>query len=641
MSNKETNKESNKETRGFETETKQLLHLVTHALYSNKEVFLRELVSNAADAEDKLRFAALDNDKLYENDHELKIEIEFDKDKKIITVRDNGIGMNRDDAIEHLGTIAKSGTKEFLAKLSGDQAKDSKLIGQFGVGFYSAFIVADKVVLNSRKAGEAENTAVRWTSDGSGEYDIENIKKSSRGTEIILHLNKDQEEFLDEFRLRGIITKYSDYVDVPIMMKKTVTETDEKDKEKKTEKTIWDQVNRGKALWTIPKSQIKEEEFKEFYKHISHDFEDPMKWSLNKVEGKQEYTSLLYVPKKAPFDLWDRDHSRGLKLYVRRVFIMDDAEQFLPLYLRFVKGLVDSQDLPLNVSREILQSNKVVEGIKSGVVKRVLSMLENLAKDKEQYQIFWDAFGKVVKEGPAEDFANRERIAKLIRFATTHDDNEKQTISLADYVSRMKPEQKSIYYVTAETFMAAKNSPHLEVFRKKGIEVLLLTDNVDEWLTSHLTEFDGKPFQSITKGDLDLGDLDDKPSEEDKKKEEGEFKSLLEQVKKQLGEKVSDVRITHRLTDSPACLVVGADDMSANLQRIMQAAGQQSFASKPIFEINPKHAIIDRLKAEADDDRFNEWTEILFDQALLAEGGKLEDPATFVKRLNSMLLALV
>jgi molecular chaperone HtpG len=632
---------SNKEKRGFETATKQLLHLVTHALYSNKEVFLRELVSNAADAEDKLRFAALDDGKLYENDPDLKIEIEFNKDKKTITVRDNGIGMTREDAVEHLGTIAKSGTKDFLSKLSGDQAKDSKLIGQFGVGFYSAFIVADKVTVNSRKAGEAADKAVRWMSDGSGEYEIEDISKEARGTEIILELKKEEDEFLDEFRLRNIITKYSDYVDVPINMQKTITETDEKDKEKKTEKTVWEQVNRGKALWTMPKSQIKEEEFKEFYKHISHDFVDPTSWSLNKVEGKQEYASLLYIPSKAPFDMWDRDHSRGLKLYVRRVFIMDDAEQFLPSYLRFVKGLVDSQDLPLNVSREVLQSNKVVEGIKSGVVKRVLSMLENLAKDAEKYQTFWDAFGRVVKEGPGEDFANRERIAKLLRFSTTHEDNEKQTISLADYVSRMKPEQKGIYYVTAETFNAAKHSPHLEVFRKKGIEVLLLTDNVDEWLMSHLTEFDGKSFQSITKGDLDLGDLDDKPSEEEKKQEEDEFKSLLEHMKKQLESKVSEVRITHRLTDSPACLVVGDNDMSANLQRIMEAAGQQSMASKPILEINPKHAIIGRLKGEADDDQFNEWTEILFDQALLAEGGKLNDPATFVKRLNKMLLALV
>ncbi|MAZ77955.1 MAG: molecular chaperone HtpG [Legionellaceae bacterium] len=628
---------SNKETRGFETATQQLLHLVTHALYSNKEVFLRELVSNAADAEDKLRFAALDDNTLYGDDAELKIEIEFDKAKKTITVRDNGIGMSREEAIEHLGTIAKSGTKEFLSKLSGDQAKDSKLIGQFGVGFYSAFIVADKVTVNSRKAGEAADKAVRWVSDGSGEYEIEDITKDSRGTEIILELKKDEEEFLDEFRLRNIITKYSDYVDVPIKMQKTITETDEKDKEKKTEKVVWEQVNRGKALWTIPKSQIKDEEFKEFYKHISHDFVDPISWGLNKVEGKQEYTSLLYIPSKAPFDLWDRDHSRGLKLYVRRVFIMDDAEQFLPLYLRFVKGLVDSQDLPLNVSREILQSNKVVEGIKSGVVKRVLSMLETLSKDAEKYQTVWDAFGKVLKEGPGEDFANRERIAKLLRFSTTHDDNEKQTISLSDYVSRMKPEQKHIYYVTAETFNAAKNSPHLEVFRQKGIEVLLLTDNVGEWLVSHLTEFDGKSLQSIAKGDLDLGDLDDKPSEEEKKKEEDEFKSVLEQMKKQLESKVSDVRITHRLTDSPACIVVGENDMSANLQRIMEAAGQQAFMSKPILEINPTHAIIERLKAETDDAQFNEWTEILFDQALLAEGGKLNDPATFVKRLNKML----
>ncbi|MEM9243816.1 MAG: molecular chaperone HtpG [Pseudomonadota bacterium] len=648
-----------KETHRFETATKQLLHLVTHALYSNKEVFLRELISNAADACDKLRFMALDNSKVYENDPELKIQIEFDKKARTVTVRDNGIGMNRDDVISHLGTIAKSGTREFLSGLTGDQNKDSKLIGQFGVGFYSAFIVADKVTVNTRRAGEAAGKGVRWISEGAGEYDIEAIEKKDRGTEIILHLKKEEKDFLEQWQLRQIITKYSDYIDLPIYMQKTpepepAAEEKEKEKDKdkdkaKTKKSKkekaapeWEKVNRAKALWTLAKKDIKAEDYKEFYKHVSHDFEDPLTWALNKVEGKQEYTSLLYVPSRAPFDLWNREKMNGgLKLYVRRVFIMDEAEQFLPTYLRFVKGVIDSHDLPLNVSREILQNNKVVSAIKSGITKRVLSMLEKVAKnDKENYQKFWEAMGKVLKEGPAEDYNNKERIGKLLRFASTHNDTNVQNVSFADYIERMKPEQKKIYYVTADNFASAKNSPHLEVFRKKEIEVLLLSDNVDEWLTSHLTEFDGKPLQSVSKGDLDLGDLADKEEKEQQDKEKDEFTKINEQIKKILGDKVEDVRVTHRLTDSPACLVVKDHEMSAHLQRIMQSAGQPMMAGKPILELNPHHAIIQRLKAEVDEERFEEWSNILFDQALLAEGGKLENPAEFVQRLNKMLLAL-
>jgi molecular chaperone HtpG len=632
---------STKETRGFETATKELLHLVTHALYSNKEVFLRELISNASDAADKLRFEALANNSLYETDHNLAIHIEIDKEARTLTIRDNGIGMTREEAISHLGTIAKSGTKEFFSKLTGDQSKDSKLIGQFGVGFYSAFIVADKVVVLTRRAGTAADQGVRWESEGTGEYQIETIEKKDRGTEIILHLKNDEEEFLEPWRLRTIITKYSDYVDMPIYMKKPPAPPAKEGEETVVEETEWEQVNRARALWTLPKSDISDEDYKELFKHISHDYEDPMLWSLNKVEGSQEYTSLLYLPSHAPFDLWNRDQVRGLKLYVRRVFIMDDAEQFLPMYLRFVKGVIDSQNLPLNVSREILQGNKVVEAIKSGVTKRVLGMLESLEKDdKEQYQKFWDAFGKVLKEGPAEDFANRERIAKLLRFSSTHTDDTKQNVSFDDYVARMKPGQDKIYYVTADSFSAAKNSPHLEIFRKKGIEVLLFCDNVDEWLVSQLSEFDKKPLQSVTKGQLDLGSLEDEKEKEEVKQKEDEFKSMIDHVKEILKDQVKDVRVTYRLTDSPACLVADENEMSAHLQRIMQAAGQPTFGGKPILELNPKHPIIKRLQMEMDDDRFKEWTHILLDQSLLAEGGKLSDPGTFVKRLNKLFLEL-
>lgn len=636
-----------KETRGFETATKQLLHLVTHALYSNKEVFLRELISNAADACDKLRFSALNDNKLYEGDGEIGIYIEVNNKAKTITIRDNGIGMSRDDVINHLGTIAKSGTKEFLAGLTGDDSKDSKLIGQFGVGFYSAFIVSDKVTVNSRRASVAADQAVCWQSDGGGDYQVETITKQQRGTEIILHLKKEEKEFLDDWRVKSTITKYSDYVDVPIYMAKEEKENDDKDqaenKTKKSKKSApeWEKVNRAKALWTLSKKDINDEDYKEFYKHVSHDFEDPLSWSLNKVEGKQEYTSLLYIPKRAPFDLWQREMKSGLKLYVRRVFIMDEAEQFLPAYLRFVKGIIDTQDLPLNVSREILQSNKTVEGIRSGVTKRVLTMLESLAKkEPDQYQTFWQAMGKVLKEGPAEDYANRERIAKLMRFASTHQENDQQTVSFADYISRMKPEQKKIYYVTASSFAAANNSPHLEVFRQKGIEVLLLSDQVDEWLVSHLTEFDGKSLQSISKGALDLDELGDQQDKEKQKQQQDEYEKIIEQVKEALGDRVKDVRITHRLTESPACVVMGDDEMSANLQRMMQAAGQPMMAAKPIFEINPHHPLVQALKTETDDDCFKEWSNILFDQANLAEDGKVDDPATFVHRLNKMFMRL-
>jgi len=636
--------EAQKETLGFETEVKQLLHLMVNALYSNKEIFLRELSSNASDAADRLRFEALEDSALYENDAELKIQIDFDKKKKTITVRDNGIGMSRDDVIEHLGTIAKSGTREFLTALTGDQARDTKLIGQFGVGFYSSFIVADKVTVITRRAGLTPEHGVRWESEGQGDYTIENVEKKSRGTEVILHLKKDEEEFLDSWRLRSIITKYSDHIDIPIMMEKVETpEEDKKDKKevKKKEKPEWEKVNRATALWALSKSEIKDEDYKELYKHISHDFEDPMLWGHNKVEGKLEYTSLLYVPSHAPFDLWQREQRHGLKLYVKRIFIMDDAEQFLPAYLRFIKGVVDTSDLPLNISREILQDNPVITKIRSALIKRILKMLEDLAeKDKEKYAKFWEAFGRALKEGPAEDIANKDVIAKLLRFSTTHDDKEKQEVSLGDYVKRMQKDQDKIYYVTAESFMAAKNSPHLEIFRKKGIEVLLLSDRVDEWLINHLAEFDSKHLQSITRGDIDLGDLEDKETKKEQEKAKDDFASTLEHVKKVLGDKIKDVRLTYRLTSSPACIVADEYDMNMNMQRILQSIGQDVPAGKPIFELNPEHAIVKRLRDEQDDALFQEWTEILFDQSVLAEGGQLKDPATFVSRLNKLLLEL-
>lgn len=629
--------QADQQVHGFQTEVKQLLHLVVHSLYSNKEIFLRELISNASDAADKLRFAALSDNKLYENDGELKIHVEFDKDNRTITVRDNGIGMTREEVMDHLGTIAKSGTKEFLSKLTGDQAKDSNLIGQFGVGFYSAFIIADSVSVRTRKAGVAADQAVLWTSKGEGEYTLKNISKASRGTEITLHLKADEDEFLDDFRLRGIITKYSDHISWPIVMFKTV-EADEDNKEATTEEET---INRATALWTLAKSDVKEEEYQELYKHISHDFENPLTWSHNHVEGKQQYTTLLYIPSRAPFDMWNQEFKHGLRLYVKRVFIMDDANQFLPRYLRFVKGIVDSADLPLNVSREILQDNKMVDNIRSAVIKRTLGTLEKMAEnDKENYATFYKEFGLVLKEGPIEDFANRERIAGLLRFSSSKEDKQTADVSLDDYIARMPEGQDKIYYVTADSFNSAKNSPHLEIFRKKGIEVLLMHDRIDEWLVSHLSEFKGKHLMSITRGELDLGDMEDEAEKEEQKKTEETLTSFIGQITKVLDDKVKEVRVTHRLTTSPACVVADSYDMGREMQRIMQAAGQALPESKPILEINPTHALIKRLEAETDDDRFAEWSNILFDQAILAEGGQLDDPAQFVHRLNKMLLEL-
>ncbi|MGY0215879.1 molecular chaperone HtpG [Endozoicomonadaceae bacterium StTr2] len=631
--------EAGKETLGFQTEVKQLLHLMIHSLYSHPEIFLRELVSNASDASDKLRFKALKQPELLESDPELQIRIGFDKEAKTVTISDNGIGMNRADVVEHLGTIAKSGTSEFLQQLSGDQKKDSHLIGQFGVGFYSAFIVADRVTVETRKAGEAE--AVRWESEGTGEFTIEAIEKASRGTAITLHLKSDQEEFADGWRLRNIIRKYSDHISMPILMEKESMGAEEGEEEKKDEAPEWETVNTAKALWTRSRSDVKEEEYKEFYKHISHDFADPLKWSHNRVEGKLEYSSLLYIPAKAPFDLYNRDMQKGLKLYVQRVFIMDDAEQFMPMYLRFIKGVVDSNDLSLNISREILQQDPQVESMKSALTKRVLDMLEKMAKkEPEQYASFWAEFGQVLKEGPAEDFSNREKVADLLRFATTHDDVVTQAQSLTDYVSRMKEGQEKIYYICADNHTAAKSSPHLEVFRKKGIEVLLLSDRIDEWLMSHLTEFDGKQFEDVGRGDLDLGKLDD---EDDKKAQEESAKAnedLVKRIQNVLGDDVDEVRVTHRLTDSPACLVAGQNDMGMQMKRILQAAGQDVPESKPVFEINPEHPLVIKLDNEPDEDRFADLTRVVFDQANLAAGGQLEDPASYVQRLNKLLLEL-
>ncbi len=627
-----------KQTLGFQTEAKQLLHLMIHSLYSNKEIFLRELISNASDAADKLRFAALKDDSLYEDDPELKIVVDCDAKLKTITIADNGIGMTREEIIENLGTIAKSGTAQFLESLTGDQKKDSKLIGQFGVGFYSAFIVADKVEVLSRKAGEKADSAVRWESHGESEFSIENIEKAERGTTIILHLKKSEKEFAEPYRLRSIVKKYADHISLPVMMLKQDS-FDEKDKKKKTKE--YETVNAAQALWTRPRAEVKDEEYREFYKHISHDFEDPAVWSHNKVEGKLEYTSLLYLPAKAPFDLWNRDASRGLKLYVQRVFIMDDAEQFLPLYLRFIKGVVDSNDLSLNVSREILQKDPAVDSMKSALTKRVLDMLEKLKKkEPEKYQSFWKEFGQVLKEGPAEDSANREKIAELLLFASTHSDKATQDQSLADYVSRMQEGQKKIYYITSETHNTARNSPHLEVFRKKGIEVLLLSDRVDEWLMNHLMEYDGKPFQDITKGKLDLGDLDTEEEKQKQEKADSEAKPLLERVKKSLDDRVSEVRTTNRLTDSPACIAVGEYDLNLQMRKILEAAGQPVPSSKPIFELNLEHPLVRKLDAETDEERFNELAAILFDQASLAEGGQLDDPGSFIRRLNKLLLDL-
>ena len=632
--------ESRQETLGFQTEVKQLLHLVIHSLYSNREIFLRELISNASDAADKLRFAALSDPQLYENDSDLNIHINLDKKARTITIKDNGIGMSREEVIDNLGTIAKSGTREFLRSLTGDQAKDTKLIGQFGVGFYSAFIVADKVVLLTRRAGMSAEHGVRWESEGTGEYTISNIEKTQRGTEVILHLKEDADEFLEYFRLKHIINTYSDHISLPILMPKQ--SFDEKTSEEKLSTTEFETVNRATALWTLPKKDITDNDYIELYKHISHDFEAPLQWIHNRVEGKQEYISLLYIPTRAPFDLWEKERKHGIKLYVNRVFIMDDAEQFMPNYLRFVKGIIDSSDLPLNISREILQHNKTVETIRAGCVTRVLDALEKMATDDtEKYLKFWQAFGKVLKEGPAEDMSNRNRIAKLLRFSTTHNDSQTQTVSFDEYISRMKPEQEKIYYITAETFLAAQHSPHLEIFRKKGIEVLLLAERVDEWLVAHLTEYEGKSLQSVARGDLDLGKMEDEATKEQQEKVEKDFNSVITQAKEVLGDKVKEVRVTHRLTDSPACVVDDENGMSSHMQRLLKAAGQTfSMGSKPIFELNPMHPIVSGLKEEADDDRFAEWINILFEQAVLSEGGHLDDPASFVQRLNKMLVLL-
>lgn len=639
-----------KETLQFETEVSQLLHLMIHSLYSNKEIFLRELISNASDACDKLRFEAISDDSLLSDDSELKIQVEFDKEERTVTIRDNGIGMSRDEVVTNIGTIAKSGTKEFLDQLTGDQSKDSHLIGQFGVGFYSSFIIADKVTLITRRAGVAKDQAVQWESEGTGSYTLEEANKDTRGTEVILHLKKDEDEFLSSYRLRSIISTYSDHVPLPIEMLKeneggedeSQEDGSEEDESKESDKAEvideWEKINKASALWVRPKSEITDDEYKEFYKHVGHDYVDPLLWSHNRVEGKTEYTSLLYIPSQAPFDLFDQNPKHGVKLYVQRVFIMDDAEKLLPRYLRFVRGVIDSNDLPLNISREILQNNKVIDNIRSGSVKKILGLLEKLAKNESaKYQDFWNVFGKVIKEGPGEDFGNKENIAKLLRFASTHQDTDAQTVSLDDYIARMKPEQEKIYFITADNHAAAKNSPHLEIFKEKDIEVLLLSDRVDEWLMSHLNEYNEKSFASVAKGELDLDKL---ASEEDKKqreKAEKEAEGLIERVKKVLDEKVEDVRVSHRLTTSPACIVLSEHDMAMYMQHLMKQAGHDMPPSKPILEINPTHALVQRMENEQAEDRFEDWARILFDQAILAEGGQLEDPATFVNRLNQMI----
>ncbi len=631
-----------KETLGFQAEVKQLLQLMIHSLYSNKEIFLRELISNASDASDKLRFEGLHNDALYGNDHELKIKVTFDQAAKTITISDNGIGMSRDEVVSHLGTIAKSGTKEFFGKLSGDQQADAALIGQFGVGFYSGFIVADRITVETRRAGAEASEGVRWESGGEGDYSVETIDKTSRGTDVILHLRDGEEELLSGWKLKSIIRKYSDHIQLPIMMQKEDWDAEKKETVINGE---FETVNQASALWARNKADISAEQYDEFYKHVSHDFQAPLTHTHNRVEGRSEYTQLLYVPAHAPFDLWDRNKRGGIKLYVKRVFIMDDAEQLMPAYLRFIKGVIDSNDLPLNVSREILQESRDVKVIREGSTKRVLGMLEELANADEQdkkdkYTTFWKEFGQVLKEGIGEDAGNKDRIAKLLRFASTANENADQSTSLAEYIARMKEGQDKIYYVAGDNYVAAKNSPHLEIFRKKGVEVLLMTDRVDEWMLSFLTEFDGKELVSVAKGGLDLGKLEDEAEKKEHEETESSYKELVERMKGALGEKAKDVRVTFRLTDSPACLVADENELSGNLLRMLKAAGQDAPDSKPILEINPNHPLVTRLKYEsADSSQFGDWAHILFDQALLAEGGSLSDPATFVKRLNEMLLA--
>ena len=620
-----------KESMPFQAEVKQLLQLMIHSLYSNKEIVLRELISNASDAADKLRFEAIANGALYDGDSELKIRIAFNKEARTVTISDNGIGMSRDEVIANIGTIAKSGTKEFFNALSGDQAKDANLIGQFGVGFYSAFIIADKVSLTTRRA--AETAAVRWESAGEGDFTLEVADKATRGTEVVLHLRDGEDEFLNDWKLKTIIRKYSDHITLPIVMKKSEW--------KEGEQVATDEdetVNKASALWARNKNDITEEEYQEFYKHVSHDFENPLSYTHSRVEGKQEYISLLYIPSKAPFDLYDRERRHGIKLYVKRVFIMEDAEKLMPQYLRFVRGVIDTADLPLNVSREILQSSRDVDAIKAGSVKKVLSLLEDMAENKaEDYAIFYKEFGRVLKEGPGEDAANKDKIAGLLRFASTKADTDVQEVSFNDYIARMQAEQEAIYYITAESFAAAQHSPHLEIFRKKGIEVLLMSDRVDEWLLGSLTEFEGKKLQSIAKGDLDLGKLESDTEKEIQKKIEEEAKSLVEKIKNTLADQVKDVRVTHRLTDSPACLVSDAHDLSGNLARMLKAAGQNAPEAKPILEINPSHKLVKRLEGETAEAVFADLALVLFDQALLAEGGTLNDPASFVKRMNSLI----
>ena len=621
-----------KETLGFQSEAKQLLHLMIHSLYSNKEIFLRELVSNANDAIDKLRFESLSNTELASVTEELRIRIDVDGDAKTVTITDNGIGMTRDEAISHLGTIAKSGTAQFLDSLTGDQKQDSQLIGQFGVGFYSTFIVADKVVVESRSAKAPKDEAVRWTSEGEAEFEVETIAREEAGTSVTLHLKPDEAEFADGWRIRNIVKKYADHVSVPVVMKQMATEED-----KEPEDEV---VNSAKALWTRSRSDVSEDEYKEFYKLVSHDFQDPLKWSHNRVEGKLDYTSLLYIPSKASFDLYQRESPRGVKLYVQRVFIMDDAEQFLPLYLRFIRGIVDSNDLSLNVSREILQKDPAIDSMRSALTKRSLDMIEKLADDEEKYQVFWDEFGQVLKEGPAEDFGNREKVAGLLRFATTESASATQNQSLKAYIERMKPEQDKVYYVAAENYHMAANSPHLEIFRKKGLEVILFHDRIDEWLVSHLAEFDGKQFQDVAKGELDLGDLQDTEEKQHQEETEEEFKGLVEKISKLLEENVEEVRMTHRLTESPACLVVSEDDMGMQMRRVLESAGQAVPENKRIFELNPDHPLVQKLNDESDSDRFNDLARVLYDQAQLAEGSQLNEPATYVARLNKLLLEL-
>ena len=625
--------DTQKETLSFQTEVKQLLHLMIHSLYSNKEIFLRELISNASDACDKLRFEALSNGELFEDDADLKIRVEYDKDNKTVSFTDNGVGMSRQEVMDNIGTIASSGTKKFLDKLTGDQSKDANMIGQFGVGFYSSFIVADKVTVETRRAGLAKDEAVRWESTGEGEYSIETIERDQRGTTVTLHLRDDEHEFVEPYRLRSVITKYSDHISMPIEMCK------QDDKGEDTDE--FETINKASALWTRSKSEITDDEYKEFYKTVSHDFDEPLSWVHNHVEGTQSYTTLFYLPKRAPFDLFERDQRHGVKLYVKRVFIMDDAEQLMPNYLRFVRGVVDSDDLPLNVSREILQRNKHIDSIRNGGVKRILGVLEKMSKeDEENYTIFWKEFGRALKEGPAEDNANKEKIAKLMRFSSTSNDSDIQNVSLDDYIARMKPEQDKIFYITGDSYNAIKNSPHLELFKKKDIEVLLMHDRVDEWMMSYMDEYSGKKFASVAKGEVDLGDLEDK---EDKKKGEEaskDYKDLLEKMKETLGEKVKDVRISNRLTDSPSCLVVEEQDMAVSMQKLLKQAGHSLPDIQPILEINPDHMLVKRLKEQAYEQHFSDWTHILFDQAMLSEGGQLDDPVSFVKRMNELLTSV-